>query len=161
VKGGIVILVVLIVVMAVSLAVSAGYPFLQAKIMPIIVCGVIFLLSAVELVRDVSKRNKAPAPKRMALSDDDEEEVDRETRATAYMKEGAWMVGFFLIIYAVGFIAGIATFTTVYAGAHRTKWPVAVALGVFMAVLAYVLFAYLVNSELYSGIIPRALGLAG
>ena len=62
-KGGIVILVVLIVVMAVSLAVSASYPFLQAKIIPIIVCGVIFLLSAVELVRDVSNETKHRRPK--------------------------------------------------------------------------------------------------
>ena len=159
-KGGVIILVVLILGMAVCLAVSAGYPFLQAKIMPMIVCGVILVLSVVELARDISRRNKAPAPKRMVLSDDDEEEVDRETSAAAYLKEGAWMVGFFLIIYGVGFIAGIAAFTTVYAGVKNTKWPVAIGMGVTMAIVSYVLFAYLVNTELYPGIIPRALGLA-
>jgi hypothetical protein len=160
VKGGIIIHVVLIPAMAVCLVVAAGYPFLQAKIVPMIVCGVILLLSLVELVRDFSKRNRAQVPRRMVLSDDDEEETDRETGTPAYLKEAAWMVGFFLIIYAIGFIAGIGLFTAVYAGVRKTKWFIAVGMGVFMAVLAYVLFAYLVNSELYPGIIPRALGLA-
>jgi hypothetical protein len=159
VKGGTIILVVLILGMALCLVTSASYPFLQAKIMPMIVCGVILLLSIVELARDVSGRNKAPTPKRRALSDDDEEEVDRETGTAAYLKEGAWMVGFFLIIYAVGFIAGIAIFTTVYAGVRKTRWPIAVGMGVTMAVVSYILFAYLVNTELYAGIIPRAFGL--
>ena len=158
-KGGIFILVVLIMTMIVCLVASAGYPLLQAKIMPLIVCGVILILSAVELVREVSQRKKALAPKRMALSDDDEEEIDRETTAAAYLKEGAWMFGFFLVIYVIGFIAGIGVFTAVYAGVRKTKWPIAVSLGVLMTLVAYVLFAYLVNSELYPGIIPRALGL--
>jgi hypothetical protein len=158
-KAAVAIPIVLIVVAAVSFAISAGYPLLQAKIMPMIVCGVIILLAIVQLASEVHGRKSIPAPRKRAISDDDEEEIDQDASPRAYLREAGWMLAFFLIIYAIGFLAGIGAFTALYAGTRRAGWPVALGLGLSMALLSYVLFAYLVNSELYPGIIPRLLGL--
>jgi len=56
-------------------------------------------------------------------------------------------VGFFFFIYILGFIGGIGVFTALYAGMHRTRWRIAVGLGVFMAVLSYVLFSYTTDTS--------------
>ena len=158
-KGGPSILIVLIAVVALSTGVAAGYPYLQAKIVPILVGVAILLLSVVELIRELrGSRNSAPAMKLVA---EDEEEKKEEIKPRSFIPEGCWMVGFFLMICLVGFIAGIGLFTALYAGTRRTKWPVAVGLGLFMAVISYALFSYVTDTELYPGIVARYLGLAG
>jgi hypothetical protein len=161
-NAAIIIPIVLIVVMTVSLGISAGYSLLQAKIMPIIVCAVIILLSLVELVGALrNRKNASEKPQRTMSSDADEEEVDRDVSVRSYVVEIGWMAAFFATIYVFGFILAIALFTAIYVGARKTRWVVAVGLGLLMSLLSYVLFAYLVDSELYPGLIPRLLGLAG
>lgn len=159
-KGGIVILIVLIVVAAIVTGTAAGYPYLQAKIVPMIVGAVILLLSVVELIKEFRGRKAAPADPNKLVAEDEEETGDRIS-VPAYLKEGGWMVGFFLLIYAVGFLVGIGGFTAIYAGTHKTRWSTAVGLGFFMAIISYILFSYAVDTELYPGIIPKFLGLAG
>ncbi len=153
-KGGAYVLIVIIVVMAGCLVIAAGYPYLQAKIAPMLVGGVVLVLSGFELVKEL-RTNKGNV-----VSIEEAPKVEGE-KARSYQKEAAWMIGFFFVLYLVGFIIGIAGFTAVYAKAHKTRWPTAVILGIFMAGLSWFLFSYLVQSELYPGIIPEYLGLAG
>ena len=154
-RGGAYILIVIIVVMAVCLVIASGYEYLQAKIAPMLVGGAIIILSVVELIKDLRvSRNQADSKREPA-------KVDIEGQPYAYPKEAGWMVGFFFLIYLVGFTVGIAAFTAVYAKARKTRWSTSVVLGVLMAGLSYFLFSYLVETDLYPGLILRQLGLGG
>lgn len=158
-KGGVLIPIVLIVVMVIATGIASGYPYLQAKIVPMLVGVAILLLSVVELIKELrGKKSSRPA---MKLKAEDEEEKREEITPRSFVLEGCWMVGFFFFIYILGFIGGIGVFTALYAGMHRTRWRIAVGLGVFMAVLSYVLFSYTTDTELFPGIVARYLGLAG
>ena len=154
--GGVYIPIVLIVLMGITMGIAFTYPYLQARIVPMLVAGIIMLLAIVELVKGLCSRTAPITPK-----EEGQTEGNEEIDLRGSLVQGAWMVGFLLVIYLVGFAAGIALFTAVYARAHRTTWPTSIGLGVFMAVLSYVLFSYLVEAELYPGIILRGLGLAG
>jgi Tripartite tricarboxylate transporter TctB family len=154
--GGITIPIVLIVVMGITMGIASTYPYLQAKIVPMLVAGIIMLLATVELIKELRSRAAPITPK-----EEGQTQGNEETDLRGSLVQGAWMVGFLLTIYLVGFPVSIALFTAIYAWAHKTRWPTAIGLGVFMAVLSYVLFSYLVEAELYPGIIVRGLGLAG
>jgi hypothetical protein len=158
-KGGVYIPVVLIVVMGIATAIAAGYPYLQAKIVPMLVGAAILLLSLVQLTKEL-RGNKKSGPV-MKLKAEDEEEKREDISPRSFVLEGCWMVGFFFIIYLLGFIGGIGVFTALYAGTHKTRWPIAVGLGFSMAVLSYALFSYTADTELFPGIIVRYLGTAG
>ena len=154
-KGGAYVLIVIIVVMAVCLVIASGYEYLQAKIAPMLVGSVIIMLSIAELIKDHRAR-KTPAvpPKEPA-------KVETREEFRSYQKEAGWMVGFFLGIYLVGFLVGIAAFTAVYARVHKARWATSIVLGVLMSGLSYFLFSYLVETDLYPGLILQQLGLAG
>jgi hypothetical protein len=158
-KGETYIPIVLIVVMAIATGIASGYPYVQAKIVPMLVGGAILLLCLVELIKGLRGKKK-PGPA-MKLVAEDEEEMREGISPRSFFLEGCWMVGFFFTIYLLGFIGGIGVFTALYTGMHRARWPIAAALGFFMAVLSYVLFSYTADTELFPGIIAQYLGLAG
>ncbi|MBP1730968.1 MAG: hypothetical protein H6Q55_1397 [Deltaproteobacteria bacterium] len=158
-KGGISILIVLIVVAAVSTGIAAGYPYLQAKIVPMLVGGAILLLSVVQLAKEL--RGNTRSESAMKVKAEEEEEKRVEITPRSFVLEGSWMVGFFFIIYILGFIGGIGVFTALYAGMRGARWSIAVSLGLFMAVLSYVLFSYAADAELFPGIILRYVGVTG
>ena len=154
-KGGTYILIVIISVMAVCLVIASGYEYLQARLAPMLVGGVIVILCVAELIKDLRAR-RAPAtpPKEPA-------KVETREEFGSYQKEAAWMVGFFLGIYLVGFVVGIAAYTALYAKVHKARWTTSIILGVLTAGLSDLLFSYLGETELYPGIILQHLGRAG
>jgi hypothetical protein len=159
-KGGVLALIVLMVLAAISLISAATYPYLQAKIMPMLVCGIMLLLCSFELTREIRGTRKS-GPAKKLLSEDEKEDKGEAIAFRSFLSEGSWMVAFFLAIYLLGFIAGIAVFTACYAGMRRTRWPVAIGLGISMAVLSFVLFSFTTDTELYPGFILKSMGLAG
>ena len=158
-KGAVLIPMTLILVAGVTTAIAFEYPYLQAKIVPMLVGGAILLLSVVELVKELrGSKKSAPA---INLVAEDEEEKKEGISTRSFFVEGSWMIGFFFAIYLIGFIGGIGVFTTLYIGMHKARWWIAALIGFLMAVLSYVLFSYTTDTELYPGIIARYLGLAG
>lgn len=144
-KGNVYMLIGISVLMAVSIKIASGYPYRQAKIAPILVGGVILILALWELIKELRARKEAAASKLPA--------AETEGNYPAYLREACWMVGFCAIIYAVGFLVGIAVYTAAYAKAHKTGWPTSLLLGVGMAGSSYLLFSYLTETELYPGLI--------
>ena len=152
-KGGTYVLIVIIVVMAVCLVIASGYEYFQARLAPMLVGSVIIILCISELIKDLRAKPADPAKESVKVGTRDE--------FRGYQKEAGWMVGFFLGIYLVGFLVAIAAFTAVYAKVHKARWTTSIILGVLTAGLSYFLFSYLVETELYPGIMLQQLGLAG
>ncbi len=91
-----------------------------------------------------------------------EETADSEEVATAAWSRaaviGAWLVGFFLLIFIAGFYTTIPIFAFGYLKIQgKTSWVIASATaGILWAVL-YFSFDYLMGQELFRGIFFRAL----
>lgn len=150
-KGGVYMLIGILVLMAGSITIASGYPYLQAKIAPILVGGVILLLALTELIKEL-RAGKAVKTLPKPLEAEPEEDFP------AYLREAGWMVGFCAVIYLVGFLAGIAAFTAAYAKAHKTGWSTSLLLGIGMAGTSYLLFSYITENELYLGLIWQFFG---
>ncbi|MFB3885852.1 MAG: tripartite tricarboxylate transporter TctB family protein [Thermodesulfobacteriota bacterium] len=151
-KGGVSILIAIIVVMAICLGIASHYPYLQAKIAPMLVGAIVLALSVVELARELRRGKKE------ALSKREPQKAGGTEKFRSYLREASWLLAFYVLIYLVGFITAIAVFTAAYAKAHQTRWSTSIALGVLMAGLSYLLFSYLVDTELYPGFIFKHLG---
>lgn len=150
-KGGSCILVAIIIFVSICLTIVSSYSLLQAKIAPLLVCGLILILALVELIRELrgdqgrASDRGSPQAETMELYRD-------------YLREAGWMAGFFIMIYLLGFLISIALFTAAYAKAHKAGWTIAIMVGLSMATLSYLLFSYLVDTELYPGLIYQQLG---
>jgi hypothetical protein len=151
-KGGVYILIGISVLMAASITIASGYTYLQAKIVPILVGGVILILALMELIKELRAGKASAALNKKPL------EAEPEEHFHAYLREAAWMVGFCAMIYLVGFLVGIVVFTAAYAKAHKTGWSTSLLLGIGMAGTSYLLFSYLTENELYLGLIWQLFG---
>lgn len=138
---------VLALLMAGAIAVASGYPYLQAKLSVIASALVVLVLSLVQLVRELRlKKGKRDASEAEAARPD----IDAST--SQYALEAAWMAGFALTIYLLGFIIAIPIYICAYMKLHGTKWPVAIITGVLMAAFSYGIFVLALEMKLYPGV---------
>ncbi|MBI5444643.1 MAG: hypothetical protein HY900_25940 [Deltaproteobacteria bacterium] len=137
----------LILTVGAATALSAGYPLLQAKIVPMLVGGTLLLLCLVQLLGELAGKRPARTGER-----------EGEPAARALLREGLWLVGFCAAIYLLGFLTGLAGYSAGYARARGAGWGPALGLGASLAVLCYVLLIRLMQTDLYPGLLPRALG---
>ncbi len=70
-----------------------------------------------------------------------------------YARVGAWLAGFFLAIYVVGFLAAIFLFMLGYMKTHGTKWLIATIFAIVTTTIVYGLFVALLKVYLYKGLL--------
>jgi hypothetical protein len=143
---------VLIGIMVIALffgILSLTYASLKTKLFPAIVCGVAFVLSAVELRKElVSKKDEKEAA---------EEETDIEITAkgetTKYIRAFGWMVGLLVGIFLVGFLISIPVFMFFFMMTHHRGWLKSAGLAAFFIVVVYVMFIVVLQVDLYHGVL--------
>ena len=146
-SGPILIPLILVLLMAGAIAVASGYPYLQAKLSIIASALVVLVLSLVQLARELRlKKGKRSASEAEAAR------PDTDVSSGQYVLEAAWMAGFALAIYLLGFIVAIPLYICAYMKLHGTKWPVAVITGVLMAAFSYGIFVLALEMKLYPGV---------
>lgn len=144
---------ILVVVMAAVVKVAFGYPYLQAKLSVLFAGGLVLILALVQLMREL--RHKEP---RTPEPEEDRRDAGHSASAMQYVLEAAWMAGFGLTIYLLGFLIAIPIFTCAYMKSHGTRWSASIITGVLMSVFSYVLFSLVLDMRLYSGEIFTRLG---
>ena len=146
-SGPILIPLILVLLMAGAIAVASGYPYLQAKLSVISSALVVLVLSLVQLARELRlKKGKTDA------SEAEVKRPDMDVLTSQYVLEAAWMAGFALTIYLLGFIIAIPLYICAYMKLHGTKWPVAIITGVLMAAFSYGIFVLALEMKLYPGV---------
>lgn len=133
--------------------IASGYPYLQAKLSVIFSGGLVLVLALVQLVREL----------RLAKQQVDEPKAEHEVRKHSaspalYGIESAWMVGFGLTIYLLGFLIAIPLYICAYMKSHGARWPASILTGVSMAAFCYVIFVLVLEIKLYPGIILMSSG---
>ncbi len=71
----------------------------------------------------------------------------------AYALITAWMVGFLIMIYVLGFVIGIPLFVFLYLKTHKLSWLKSLSLAVGLIIAIYGIFSLGMDLRLYPGLI--------
>ena len=147
-NGPVLIPLILALLMAGAIAVASGYPYLQAKLSVTASALIVLVLSLVQLARELRLKKV-----KRSASETEAARPDRDVSSGRYALEAAWMAGFALTIYLLGFIIAIPLYICAYMKLHGTKWPVAVITGALMAAFSYGIFVLALEIKLYPGVL--------
>jgi len=146
----------IMVVAATVMVSSLGMGHWKSKLLPLILGGIILLLGAIELWREMSAGKKAASTKTQTATSERKESREMLRR---YLLAGGWVVGFVVTIYLLGFIIAIPLFTLAYTKLHGTSWWFAVILAVLTLGLMYIISEPLASIPLYRGLLFMHLDL--
>lgn len=139
-----------IVLSLVFIGISLGLKYTSAKMLPMIISGVVILMASVGLVGEITTRRKSGTT--TALDTEDSGEAAGESWQQ-YALVGVWLAGFFLTIYVVGFLAAIFLFMLGYMKTHGTKWLTSTIFAIVTTTIVYGLFVALLKVYLYKGLL--------
>ena len=141
-------LIIIVVAMTAVIAFAAGFPYWQAKLAPLSVAGTVVILGLVELIRE--KGGSGATDHENQKSEDTSK---RRESLRAYLIEGIWMTGFVIAIYLFGLLVAIPLFGIAYMKSHGATLPIAILTSVLTTLFCYGVFSYILDFELYTGII--------
>ena len=149
-KGNSYFLIVIMAVMLVIIGFSLRMEYFESKLLPLVISSAVFVLAATGLVRELKTgvKGKVTATEAKMTEGEKPEEGWR-----GYLLAGAWVAGFLLVIYLLGFIIAIPSFIIAYMKSHGTRWLVAITSAILTTVLIYVLFELVLGVILYRGLL--------
>ncbi|MFH1490482.1 MAG: tripartite tricarboxylate transporter TctB family protein [Pseudomonadota bacterium] len=143
-----VILWVLLILMVTVFSVSCFYTYIQAKLAPMTISGLIIVMTVVQMIRKGRLNRKGeettePAP------------GSSETGGSfqAYLVQGLWMVGFMIAIALFGFFVAIPLFGIAYMRVQTINWRKSIVISAITLIVIYILFEKLLDVTLYPGVI--------
>lgn len=139
---------------------SFMYPSLKSKLLPLVVSGFIFVLAGIQLMKEISQNEQANKIGSKAEHIDEEWE-DSATDSAEWWRKNiivfSWLLGFFLLIYVLGFIISILIFVFAFLKFNRRGWPTSIITALMSTALIYVVFVVVLKADLFPGIITEAL----
>lgn len=89
----------------------------------------------------------------MQKSSEEAPDMPKQGNYRAYALITAWMVGFPIMIYALGFFAGIPLFVFLYLKTHGISWLKSLILSAGLIIAIYAMFSLGMEMRLYPGLI--------
>jgi hypothetical protein len=150
-KISIYLLTAILIISLVFGGVSLTYASLKMKLLPLIICGLIFILSMIELIKEVSNRKKTSGEAQVTA---EELEVGAEASSDIRgdMVGFAWFVGLIIAVCLIGFLISIPLFILVYLKLHGCKWHTSIITSAVMITVIYLTFIQFLQADLYNGI---------
>ena len=142
--------IVLMVFPLVFLSYAVGMKYMQSKILPLIIGGIVFLLIATGIIRELLSKGESEKTTTEGKSDNEGKAGDSWSR---YALVGTWALGFFAVIYLIGFTISIPLFLLAYLKAHGARWHTSIITAVLTGGFVYGLFVMLLKMNLYEGIL--------
>ena len=141
------ILSVLLILMAVVFSVSYHFSYVQAKLAPMTISGLIIILAAIQLYTEYRSalRFKEKSDQKKAPSETSES-------FRPYFIQGLWMVGFVLAIALFGFLVAIPLFVISYMRTQGVNWEKSLLVAASTLIVMYILFSIALEVELYPGL---------
>jgi len=143
-KGNSYLYIVIIVIIATLMGLSVPMADIQTKLLPLMLGGIILVLGGVGLWGELKGKAK-PAPPGSG-----------DEKAMGWRKvllNLAWVVGFFLGIYFVGFFIAIPLFVLAYMKWLGVKWRLAIIYAILTLGIVYAAFGIALKVELYRGLL--------
>ena len=148
----IMVLAVLLILMTVVFSVSYQYSYIQAKLAPMTISGLLIILTAIQLYREYRSKRRAKTG-----TDYKKVSSDNSERFRPFLIQGFWMIGFVLAIALFGFLVAIPLFIISYMRSHGVHWWKSISISALTLIIIYVLFTKILEVNLYAGLIPRFL----
>ena len=140
---------VLIVILAITLFFALSlfsYKSLKAILVPAIACGLILVLGAVQLRRELIASAKADGVKT----------ADEKTKRTPvrYLKGYGWLAGLTVAIYLIGFIYSIFFLLFLFLRFNGKKsWFKSLTIAILGTAVFWLSFVYWLQTDLWGGVI--------
>ncbi len=147
-KGNSYFLMVIMAIMLVIVGSSLRMDYFKSKLLPILVGSIVFILAAVALKQEIF-----PAKRQAAAGTGLRAGGEVKQTGRAYLTAWAWVIGFFVAIYLIGFIIAIPLFILAYMKSHRIGWATAVTFAILTVAFVYGVFDLAVGINLYPGLI--------
>lgn len=135
-------LIALILLMLAVIGTSAVSPYIEVKLLPIIIASIVILLAAIQLFREAARKVTIQATG---------ENESLDSRRSMY--ESIWILGFLAVIYIAGFLIAIPVFILSYLKVHGRPWRRSIALAVLVTGLIYLVFVMFLGTHIYQGLI--------
>ncbi len=146
-----------IIIMALTVVVivtSLRMEYFMSKLLPLIIGSIVFLLSAIGLVQEMLAGDK---PEATVTDDETPGEAKAEDKLREYLPIGAWLGGFSLAIYLLGFVITIPLFVFAYMKSHGIGWLAAIIYATLITAFIYGTFELALGVTLYRGQLLPAL----
>lgn len=135
--------------------ISLTYPDLKTKLVPATVSGLVFVLAGIQLWKELSP--KARPDKESKADAIDEESPESLVGWRETVVGFAWLSGFLVAIYLIGFVTSILLFVFSYMKLNHQGWSRSIITTVLATALIYVVFVVVLKSGLFAGIITEAI----
>ncbi len=121
-KGNFYFLIMIMLFVGTSIVLSLRMQYYTSKLLPLLFGGVVFIAAAIGLRQEILARGKAEATTTGSETSESEKE---QPGLRAYLPIGAWIGGFALAIYLLGFIVAILLFVPAYMRSSGIRWSIA------------------------------------
>lgn len=157
IKSGSVFLIFILLLMLFVIWQSIGFGHKEATLTPLILSSLIFILGLVQLAKEL-RSEKA----KEEINDDEEVSLTVVSRAKGseivrFAIALSWIGGFAFAIYLIGFFPAILLFAFFYLKFRGHTWPSCTIFALCFTGLIYLVFDVGFKSQLYKGILLKAL----
>lgn len=128
---------------------SLGFRYWESMALPLGISSVIFILAAVEVTRELRRRDKEEAAPEGKPGSGMKGKLDMRKLGVMF----SWAAGFCLAIYLLGFYIAIPIFAFSYLKWRRRSWLVAVIFAIALLAFSYAVFSIGLKVPLYEGLI--------
>ncbi len=149
-KGSAYFLIFVLLVMLVIIVSAIRMEYFEAKLLPLLVGSVVFILAAVRLRAEI-----LPGSQPLGTTEG-KETIPREW--LRYLTGVGWLAGFSLAIYLMGFVISTIIFCLAYMRLHKVRWLIAITSTILMTAFVYGLFELALGIQLYRGLLFSWLG---
>ncbi|MFH0914788.1 MAG: tripartite tricarboxylate transporter TctB family protein [Chloroflexota bacterium] len=139
--------IVIMVIMLVVIIFSLTMPRLSSKLLPIIIGGLVLVLTAFALRQELTRA----MPEAAATAEQKDEGKKSGGDLKGYLLNGTWLAGFALGIYTLGFLISMPVFVLAYMRWLGTRWRTAGIFAIVTSALIYGIFEQGLDIELHRG----------
>jgi uncharacterized membrane-anchored protein YitT (DUF2179 family) len=126
------------------------YPSKRMTALPLFACGLVFVLAAIDLRKELIKG----ANEKKANEQAKDAAVQGSNEVRIYLRSLSWMTGLIAAIYLVGFIIAIPLFMFGYLKLEaRQGWLMSITFPAISILLIYALFVVAFKVDLFPGIV--------
>lgn len=152
-------LVIIIIVSLIFGGISLTYSSMKMKLLPTIVSGLLLVLAAIELTREILAHRRAPGKNQVQpegaphATANEEVGLESDGDIRGDMIGFAWLMGMIVGTYLVGLLVSIPLFMLIYLMNHGIGWIKSSVMALATVISIYLIFVKVLQVELFPGII--------
>ena len=123
-------------------------PYIQSKILPLVLSGSILILAAAGLWKDTRRKDMAAT-----AVPDVEKGNELKLNWQGYLGVVGWTAGFSLSIFLLGFLVSMPVYIFLYMKTHNISWFISTLSATLATAIVFLGFQTLLRVELYPGLL--------